>query len=221
MLYIVSTPIGNLGDMGLRALRVLEDVNLILCEDTRHTRKLLHRFEIVTPTQSYHQHSNLRKKEQILDLLKKGKEIALVSDAGTPGISDPGARLIEYLVQELPGLVISSVPGPSAVSAALSVSGFNSDSFLFLGFPPKKKHRSRELKKVEESEYTTVLFESPHRVLKTLEDLKNIVGDRRIVVCRELTKMFEKIYRGNVQDVLDELYEEKIRGEFVIVIDRA
>ena len=220
ILYIVATPIGNLEGTSKRALRILSEVDLILSEDTRVTKKLLNHYQIKTPTLSYHQHSQLRKVEEILELLKKGKEIALVSDAGTPGISDPGNKLIERVVESLSGQVkIIPVPGASAVTAAASISGFPMDKFLFLGFPPVKKKRKKFFKEVNKSEYPVIIYESPYRIIKTLEELSSFVRLRDIVVCRELTKKFETVYRGKIKEVIKKIEKGKVKGEFVIVIE--
>ena len=215
MLYIIATPIGNLEDLSFRALRILKEVDLILCEDTRVTKKLLSRYEIFKPTISYHQHSNLTKNKYILEQLKQEKEIALVSDAGTPTISDPGAKLIEYLIKELPDLKIIPIPGPSALITALSISGFSADKFIFLGFPPIKKKRNKFFKELKDLKQVSVFYESPHRILKTLNELIDL--DRQIVVCRELTKKFETVYRGNINEIIEQV---KVKGEFVIVINK-
>jgi len=185
-LYIVATPIGNLEDMTLRGLRILREVDLILCEDTRVTKKLLDHFVIDTPTMSYHQHSKLKKVNHIVDLLKEGKDIALVSDAGTPGISDPGGKLVEEVSKV--GLEVYAVPGPSAVAAAASISGIAMDKFLFMGFPPQKKKRKKFFGEVASSKYPVILYESPHRVMKTLAELEEIDPGLQAVVGRELTK---------------------------------
>jgi len=223
MLYIVATPIGNLDDLSFRALKVLKEVDLILCEDTRVTKKLLNHFEISKNTISYHQHSKLNKLEYILEEIKKGKELALVSDAGTPCISDPGSKLIDYLLDNLPNLKIISIPGPSALISALSVSGFPVDKFVFLGFPSIKKKRNKFFKNASNIKRTFALYESIYRIVKTLEDLKNVLDiERRVVVCRELTKKFETIYRGNIKEVIEQinlLPKEELRGEFVIVVE--
>lgn len=220
-LYIVATPIGNLEDITLRALRILKEVDLVLCEDTRQTRKLLDRYEIKTPTLSYHQHSKLQKIEQIIELLRNGKNLALVSDAGTPAISDPGGKLVEEVLRALGGEAqIIPIPGPTAVAAAASVSGFPTDKFLFLGFPPHKHGRAAFFKRVEASEETVIFYESTHRILKSLEELRAAVVERRIAVCRELTKMFETIYRGTASEVLEKLKADTTKGEFVVVVGR-
>ena len=219
-LYIVATPIGNLGDITLRALETLKSVDFILCEDTRHTQKILNHFEIKTPTISYHQHSALQKINRIISLLKEGKTLALVSDAGTPGINDPGNFLIMKALEALPDLKIVPIPGPNAAVAALSISGFPSDQFVYLGFPPHKKGRQTFFKNIGEIEKTIVFYESKYRILKTLEELKknSTVGERKIMVARELTKQFETIYRGTVDEVSAKLSHDNILGEFVVVI---
>lgn len=217
MLFIVSTPIGNLGDISDRALTTLKEVDLVLSEDTRRTRKLLSHFDIKVPLESYHYHSDDKKKNRILDLLKEGKELALVSDAGTPGISDPGGKLIEFLVPKFFNLKVVPIPGPSAVTAALSVSGFATNKFTFLGFPPKKRGRRKYFKDVLDREEVVVFFESCHRIIKTLEELNT---SRDMVVCQELTKLHETIYRGSLDGILEDLKRATIKGEFVVVIDK-
>ncbi len=216
-LYIISTPIGNLKDISQRAIETLKEVDLILAEDTRITKRLLDRYEIKKPTLSFHQHSNLKKSEYILEKIKEGKDLALVSDAGTPGINDPGGKLIEFLLKELSDLKIIPIPGPSALTTALSISGFPADRFVFLGFPPIKKRRKTFFKELSQVKETIVLYESPYRILKTLDQLKEVI-QRDIVLCRELTKKFETIYRGSVEEVIIQLNQDKIKGEFVIVI---
>jgi 16S rRNA (cytidine1402-2'-O)-methyltransferase len=175
MLYIVGTPIGNLEDISLRALRILTGVDFILCEDTRVTRKLLDHYKIKTLTISYHQHSNIKKIDYILDLLEKNKDLALVSDAGTPGISDPGGKLVQAVAEKFGDrLEIESIPGPSAVTAALSISGLPTDKFVFLGFLPHKKGRQTFLKKIIESVFPVVVYESKHRIIKLLDELEEL-----------------------------------------------
>ncbi|MEK7503699.1 MAG: 16S rRNA (cytidine(1402)-2'-O)-methyltransferase [Patescibacteria group bacterium] len=218
ILYIVATPIGNLEDLSKRALRILSEVDLILCEDTRITQKLLTRYEIKTKTTSYHQHTEIKKIEEIIQLLSNGKNLALVSDAGTPGISDPGNRLIEQLNNWTIGqLTTIPIPGPSALTAAASISGFPMDKFVFLGFPPVKKKRKKFFEEAISSKYPTILYESPYRIIKTLEEIA-LLTERKIVVCRELTKKFETIYRGSAKDILAGLAKDEIRGEFVVVV---
>lgn len=217
VLYLIATPIGNLEDISLRALGILKSVDLILCEDTRITRKLLERYQIKKPLVSYHQHSRIKKERYILEQLEKNKDLALVSDAGTPTISDPGAKLISYLLENLPDLEVIPIPGPCALIAALSVSGFPADKFVFLGFPPNKRKRKKFFKQIEKAKQTVVFYESPHRILKTLRELNS---DLSIILCRELTKKFEITYRGKAQEIIGELEKEKIRGEFVVVINK-
>jgi len=218
-LYIIATPIGNLEDITLRALRILKEVDLVLCEDTRQTRKLLDRYEIKTPTLSYHQHSKLQKIEQIIELLRNGKNLALVSDAGTPAISDPGGKLVEEVLRALDTEAeIIPIPGASAVTTAASISGFPTDKFLFLGFPPHKKGRNKFFKKIAESDVTVIFYESTHRILKSLEELRAATGEREVAVCREMTKMFETIYRGTVGEVLEKLKADTTKGEFAVVV---
>jgi len=223
-LFIVATPIGNLEDLSMRALRILKEVDFILCEDTRVTKKILNYYQIEKPILSYHQHSRLKKVNYILELLKQGKNLALVSDAGTPGISDPGGKLINFLIKT-PGLVIKIVPipGPSAATAAASISGFPMDKFLFLGFPPAKRKRKKFFQEVIGSKYPVIFYESPYRIIKSLRDLQLISKTYnlkpKIVVCRELTKKFETIYRGEIEEVIKEIEKDIIKGEFVIIVE--
>jgi 16S rRNA (cytidine1402-2'-O)-methyltransferase len=229
-LYIIATPIGNLEDISLRALKTLKGVDLILCEDTRVAKKLLDHYGIKTPVLSYHQHSKLTKINYILELLKGGKNLALVSDAGTPGISDPGNKLIKELTNSrIKELKFVPIPGTSAVTCAASIAGFGMDKFLFLGFPPTKRKRKKFFKEVVESKYPVIFYESPHRIIKTLKELKdtsyfchgkNIKLPLRLVVCRELTKKFETIYRGKIEEVIEKIEKDKIKGEFVVVVGK-
>jgi len=223
-LYIVGTPIGNLKDISIRSLEVLKGVDLILCEDTRVTQKLLNHFEIKTKTLSYHQHSKIKKIEYILNLLEQDKNLALVSDAGTPGISDPGNELIEEVVKLLGDQVkIIPIPGPSALITSASISGFQMNKFSFLGFPPQKRKRKKFFQEVLNSKYPVILYESPYRILKTLDEISAIKNKLSIVVCRELTKKFETIYRGTIEQVIKEIEKDKVgdrvKGEFVIIIN--
>lgn len=218
-LNIVATPIGNLKDISLRALEVLKGVDLILCEDTRETIKLLNYYQINTSLVSYHQHSKIRKVDYILNFLEQDKNIALVSDAGTPGISDPGNKLVEEILLKVPKAKIVSIPGPSAVIAAASVSGLPTDRFLFMGFPPLKNKRKKFFESVVNSQYQVIFYESPHRVIKALKELKELSPKLKIFVCRELTKKFETTYRGTVSEVLETLEKEGPRGEFVLIVD--
>jgi len=212
-LYVVATPIGNLEDITLRALRILKKVDLVLCEDTRVTKKLLERYGIKTSLESYHQHSKISKINKIVELLKAGKNLALVSDSGTPGISDPGNKLIS----EIKNIAeIIPIPGPSAVAAIASISGFPMDNFVFLGFPPHKKGRQKFFKELSNYKYPVIIYESPYRIIKTLKELKNY-GEFDIVVGRELTKKFETIYRGKIDEIIEKI---KPIGEFVIAIKK-
>lgn len=220
--YIVSTPIGNLEDITLRALSVLKSVDLILCEDTRVTKNLLDAYDIKTRTQSYHAHSKLSKVEHILELLRDGKNIALVSDAGTPTISDPGILLIQKIKEALPDIAIVSLPGASALLCALASSGVNAHEFTFLGFLPHKKGRETLFTEIENSSRTTVFYESVHRILKTLQSLEERLSpERKIAVGRELTKMFEENISGTASEVALYFKEnpEKVRGEFVVIVE--
>ena len=213
-LYIVATPIGNLGDVTLRALETLKSVDFILCEDTRVTLKLLNHFEIKTKTISYHEYSTEKKIREIKTLLEEGKNLALVTDAGTPGISDPG----NFLISSLTDIEIIPIPGASAVVTALSISGFPTDKFLFLGFPPHKG-RAKFFKDLLETKYTTAFYESNHRIKKCLGELQeNLDPNTKICICRELTKKFESIYRGSVGGIGDMQVPEK--GEFVLIVSK-
>lgn len=217
-LYIVATPIGNLSDITLRALEILKSVDVIVCEDTRVTGKLLKHFEISKSLFSYHQHSREKDIHKIKELLSQGKDLAYVTDAGTPGISDPGGRLVEYLYNNFPTAKIIAAPGVSAVTAALSVSGLSADEFNFRGFIPHKKARKKFLEEIADSKITTVFYESVHRIMKLLSEMVQIFPKRKIVIARELTKQFETIYRGTPEEVRSELADDKIKGEFVVIV---
>ena len=220
MLYIVSTPIGNLEDITLRAISALNNSDIILAEDTRITRILLSRYGIDKPMISYHQHSKVGKIKEVIAFLKERKIVSLVSDAGTPAINDPGNFLIQEVLKEMPDLKIVPIPGSNAAITALSVSGFPADKFMFLGFPPHKKGRRTFFRNISDTEETVVFYESKHRILKALQELKELsnIGERPIIVARELTKQFETIYRGTADEILEQLSKIKILGEFVIVI---
>jgi len=220
-LYIVSTPIGNLKDITKRAIDALKSVDLILCEDTRVTKKLLDAYDIKKPTKSYHKHSKVSKLDDILNILEEGKKVALVSDAGTPTISDPGSYLISEALKKFgDDIKIIPIPGASAVLAAVSASGFFSDRFKFFGFPPHKKGRQTFFYDVAEEKDVAVFYESKHRIEKALQELSELIGDRQVVLARELTKAFETIYRGTAKEVLEKLKKDKVLGEFVVVLDR-
>jgi 16S rRNA (cytidine1402-2'-O)-methyltransferase len=217
-LYIVATPIGNLGDITLRALETLKSVDFILCEDTRVTKKLLDHYQITVKTMSYHQHSDYKKIKEIITLLNDGKNLALVTDAGTPGISDPGNMLISDLLKNKITQIIP-IPGPSAIVTALSVSGFPTDKFLFLGFPPHKNKRQKFFKEAVAYDFTVAFYESGHRIMKCLKELKEYLGPKKeLLVGRELTKQFETIYRGTIDEIMEQMTEE--RGEFVVIINK-
>jgi len=252
MLYIVATPIGNLEDISLRALRILGEVDFVLCEDTRVTKRILEHYKIRTPMIAYHQHSDLHKTEQILSLLADGKNLALVSDAGTPGISDPGGQLVAATLGRFgEDMKIESVPGPSAVTAALSISGIATDRFVFMGFPPHKNGRQTFLRKIIQSAFPVVVYESKHRILKLLSELKSLNKEivehnlelevkknqgyvknkdlpekiapvTSVVVCRELSKMHETVYRGEIEDILVKIKNSQNdqKGEFVVIVGR-
>ncbi len=218
-LYIVGTPIGNLEDISLRALRILREVDLIAAEDTRKTRKLLTHFKIQTPLISYHQHSKPTRLNELLNMLQY-KDVALVSEAGMPGLSDPGSELIQAAIAR--GIPVVPVPGPSALITALVISGLPTDSFLYLGFLPRRqKERRQLLASVARERHTLVAFEAPHRLLASLADLKDILGDRRIALARELTKLHEEVWRGSISQALAHFEETLPRGEFTLVIEGA
>ncbi|MEK9152848.1 MAG: 16S rRNA (cytidine(1402)-2'-O)-methyltransferase [Patescibacteria group bacterium] len=219
-LFIIATPIGNLGDVSPRALETLKKVDVLLCEDTRVSAKLLARYDIRVPLQSYREEVHRQRIGEIIALLAEGKQVGLVSDAGTPGVSDPGSWLIRDILAAAPDTEIVPIPGPSAAIAALSVCGFPGDEFVFLGFPPHKKGRAAFLKAAMEEPRTAVLYESTHRIEKALEALAEIDPARPLVVCRELTKMHETVYRGTAGQVLEKIRATSAKGEFVIVISR-
>lgn len=219
-LYIVATPIGNLEDISLRAIRILKEARLIAAEDTRHTKILLERYGIDTPLTSYHDHNKEEKGPILVSRLLEGEDIALVSDAGTPGISDPGYFLIRLSVQE--NIPIVPIPGPVAAMAALSVSGLPTDRFVFEGFlPPKRVARMNRLRELQNEERTLIFYEAPHRIIKTLEDMLTVFGNRRTVITRELTKIHEEIIRSDISGALDRLRQKSPRGEFTIIIHGA
>lgn len=217
MLYVVATPIGNLGDITLRALEILKDVDLVAAEDTRHSGILLKHYQIDKPLVSYHEHNEAMRTAQLVERLAAGEKVALISDAGTPGLSDPGARLIrECIKRELPFTII---PGPSSISTALVGSGFSAEKFFFGGFLPNKSgRRERELRAAATREETSVYFESPYRLTKTLKACIEIMQDRQICVARELTKKFEEFRRGTADELLAHYEARPPKGEIVVVI---
>lgn len=217
-LYIVSTPIGNLEDVTLRALRIFKEVEIVAAEDTRHTQKLLTYYKIHTKLTSYHDHNKEEKAQILVQQLKAGRSAALAADAGTPGISDPGYFLINRCIQD--GIPVVPIPGASAFLAALSISGLPTDSFLFEGFLPRKKTaRLRRLETLKMEPRTLIFYESPHRLIVCLSDLLKILGDRRVVIARELTKAFEEIRRGRLSKIIPELSGRSIRGEITLVVE--
>jgi 16S rRNA (cytidine1402-2'-O)-methyltransferase len=231
-LSVIGTPIGNLEDVTLRALRVLREADVILCEDTRVTKKLLARYKIAKPLLSYHEHSSIVKIAEIVELLKGGKNLALVTDAGTPGISDPGAQLVRQIRTHMESstsdvesircgeIKIEAVSGPSALTAALSVAGVPASEFVFLGFLPHKKGRETLFKEIAASKRPVVFYESPHRILKALESLQKFAPEKRVTICRELTKIHEEVKSGSAAELLEFFNNnpEKVRGEFVVVV---
>lgn len=219
-LYIVATPIGNLEDMTLRAIRVLKEADLIAAEDTRHTRKLLDRYGIDTPLTSYHDHNKEEKAPVLVAKLLDGRSVALVSDAGTPGISDPGYFLINLAIHE--EISVVPIPGATAAITALSISGLPTDSFVFEGFLPSKQGaRTKRLQELSTEKRTIIFYEAPHRIIRTIEDMASALGERKAVVTRELTKVHEEVIRGTLPGVLDRLRKGVIKGEFTIIIHGA
>ncbi|MDZ7270045.1 MAG: 16S rRNA (cytidine(1402)-2'-O)-methyltransferase [candidate division KSB1 bacterium] len=216
VLYVVSTPIGNLRDITLRALDVLGQVDLIAAEDTRRTAVLLAEYGIHTPMTSYHEYNRARKAPQLIARLQSGQSLALVSDAGTPGISDPGAHLVREALAN--GLRVEAIPGPTALVTALVISGLATDRFAFEGFLPAKKGRTTRLESLREETRTLVLYESPHRLLRTLRDLLRVLGDRQAVMARELTKKFQEVIRGSLSELVSTLERKKVKGEVVLIV---
>jgi len=216
-LYIVATPIGNLSDISPRAIETLTKVDLIACEDTRVTKKLTDRFKIQTPRTSLFAHSGSVKVDELISKLKEGKSIAYVSDAGTPGVNDPGGKLVEAAYAE--GITVSPIPGPSAVTTAISVCGFPMERFRYTGFAPHKKGRETFFKSIEEEKDAVIFFESTHRIEKTITNLKeHLSPTRNIFVGRELTKQFETLYRGTVDEVENQMKHTSLKGEFVLIV---
>lgn len=216
-LYIVSTPIGNLEDITLRAIETLKTVNLIAAEDTRHTKILLDRYGIRTPTTSYFEHNKVQKGDYLLKVLSEGKSVALVSDAGTPGISDPGYAIIRLCIDN--NIQVVPIPGPSGILTALTISGKPTNEFTFVGFlSPKPIKRKNQLKKLKDEERTVVLYESVHRIEKLLSDILEVFGDTQLVVAREVTKKFEEIRREKVSEAIEHFKQNNPKGEFIVII---
>ena len=219
-LYIVPTPIGNMEDITLRAIEILKNSNIILAEDTRHAKKLLKHYNISTKVISYHLNNEHKKVDEYVQMLINGIKVSLITDAGTPCISDPGFLLIREAINK--NILISCLPGPTAFIPALVVSGLPSDSFIFEGFLPRKKGRKSKLSEISQNSKTTILYESPFRIIKTLFDLKETVGsDRKIAIVREISKIYEEVFRGTIEEAILEYNERTIKGEFVICIDKA
>jgi len=220
--YVVATPIGNMGDITLRAIEILKSVDLILCEDTRETKKILNKYEITTQTLSYHAQSKLSKVDKILALLEEGKNIALVSDAGTPGISDPGALLVSKIKEyfRFDEVKVVPIPGPTALVAALSVSGLPTHEFTFLGFLPHKKGRDTLFREIAQVKRTYAFYESPHRILKTLESLAKFCPEKKVCLAREMTKIYEEFKTGSPGELLEYLKKNPIKqkGEFTVLV---
>ncbi|MBN1467978.1 MAG: 16S rRNA (cytidine(1402)-2'-O)-methyltransferase [Fusobacteriaceae bacterium] len=216
MLYIVATPIGNLEDMTFRAVRTLKEVDYIFAEDTRVTKRLLSHYEIDTVLYRYDEFTKMTQINSIINLLSEGKNVALVTDAGTPCISDPGYEVVEKALKE--GLEVSPIPGCSSLVTAASVSGISMRRMAYEGFLPKKKGRQTLLKKLAEEERSIVIFESPHRVIKTLKDIEEYLGVREVAVCREITKIYEEIIRGTTTELIEKLENRTIKGEVVIIV---
>ena len=215
-LYIVATPIGNLDDITLRALKILKEVNLIAAEDTRHTLKLLNHYDISKPLISYHRHNEDVKSDVLIEKLKNGENIAIVSDAGTPGICDPGEEVIKKAIEE--NIEVIPIPGPCAMITALIASGISTKEFVFLGFLPlNKKLRKQKLEEIQKSDKTIILYEAPHKMKATLSDLKNILLNRKIVLARELTKIHEEFIRKNIDELLNEI--DNLKGEMILIIE--
>ena len=216
-LFVVATPIGNLEDITFRAVRILSEVDLIAAEDTRHSKILLNKYNIAKPLTSYHKFNIRQKTGELIALLLQGKSIALVSDSGMPGVSDPGYQVIRESVDQ--GIKVEVIPGPSAAITALVASGLPTAEFTFVGFLPKKPGKKRKaLEALKEEEKTVIIYESPFRIVKTLQAVENILGDRQVAVCRELTKKFEEIVRGSVKEVSEKLKSKQVRGEIVLVV---
>jgi 16S rRNA (cytidine1402-2'-O)-methyltransferase len=216
-LYLVSTPIGNLEDITLRALRVLREVDLIACEDTRHTRRLLDHFGISKPTISYHEHNELKRAEELAERLARGESIALVTDAGTPGISDPAYRIVTAAIER--GVIVTPVPGATAMIAGLVASGLPTDSFLFVGFlPSRKQARRARLEELKSERATLIFYEAPHRIREALLDIREMLGDRPAALARELTKLREQFIRGSVSEIVAHFDGAEPRGEMTLVI---
>jgi len=217
-LYVIATPIGNLDDISSRALKVLSDCDLIAAEDTRITKKILTRYNIVNRMISYNDYNEIKKTEKLIESLMAGEDVALVSDAGTPCISDPGYRIVNKAQKSK--ISVKSIPGPSSVLAALSISGLPSNRFFFEGFLPKKKGRKKRIQFIKDIDETVIIFESPYRIEKTLLDIYNIVGERLVSICREMTKIHEQVVFDKLSNLIVEFSDINLKGEFVILISK-
>lgn len=216
--FVIATPIGNLQDITLRALKTLKNVDIVFAEDTRVTKKLLYRFSISKPVYAYHEHSSSHVFKNIAKLLHDGKNLALVTDAGTPGLSDPGQRLISYILKSNISANIVPIPGPSALTALISASDIDCSQFVFVGFPPRKKGRKSFFESISRNATPTILYESPHRIKKTILELLRTCEDKYCNIGRELTKIHEEIFRGLLSEANDHFIKERLRGEFIIII---
>ena len=220
-LFVISTPIGNLDDITYRAVKILNDVDYVVCEDTRETKRLFDKYDIDVKMITQNEYNENKKIDSISKLLVDGANLALVTDAGTPCISDPGYRLISNIKKEYPDIKVIPVPGPSAVISSLSISGLPSDCFYFIGFLPKKKGRQKKLEEISFFEGSVIIYESPKRVLKTIKDLFNILGNRKVFIAREMTKIYEQTFYTNLQSVSSGEIILKEKGEYVIVVAKA
>ena len=219
-LYIVPTPIGNMKDITLRAIETLKTSDIILAEDTRHAKKLLNHYDILTNVNSYHLNNEHKRVDEYVQMIINGNKVSLITDAGTPCISDPGFLLIREAIKN--NILITCLPGPTAFVPALVISGLPSDSFVFEGFLPRKKGRKSKLYEISQNTKTTILYESPFRIIKTLSDLKETIGlNRKIAIIREISKIYEEVFRGTIQEAIQEYNKKTIKGEFVICIDKA
>ena len=219
-LYIVPTPIGNMKDITLRAIETLKTSDIILAEDTRHAKKLLNHYDILTNVNSYHLNNEHKRVDEYVQMIINGNKVSLITDAGTPCISDPGFLLIREAIKN--NILITCLPGPTAFVPALVISGLPSDSFIFEGFLPRKKGRKSKLYEISQNTKTTILYESPFRIIKTLSDLKETIGlNRKIAIIREISKIYEEVFRGTIQEAIQEYNKKTIKGEFVICIDKA
>jgi 16S rRNA (cytidine1402-2'-O)-methyltransferase len=219
-LYLIATPIGNLADMTYRAVETIRGLDVLFCEDTRTTMRLLERYDLSVPLDSYREEAHAAKTARVLELLAAGKSVGLVSEAGTPAVSDPGGRLVAAVIEQMPDAKLVPIPGASAVAALVSVCGFPGTEFLFLGFPPHKKGRQTFIREALDAPRTVILYESPHRIMKLLETVAELEPTRRLCVGRELTKVYETLYRGTATEVMAALKATSEKGEYSVAIER-